>query len=94
MFNLDQFSFNTESGNALGIFDCTLSSSIDDKETLCASAKYLIVYSGLDGHPEATVKALLQTVGRIAVYPYFRSLVANLSWNSGANLPPLPVLKL
>ena len=91
---LDKFNFDQETGDALGVFECNVSSSIDSELVLTASASYLIVYSDLSGHTENTAKMLLEGVGGIAVYPYFRSLVATLSWNSGANLPPLPVLKL
>lgn len=90
---LERFNFSTEDGDALGVFACNVSAAIEEELALHAMAKYLIVYSGLSGHTENTAKTLLDGVGRIAVYPYFRSLVATLSWNSGANLPPLPVLK-
>ncbi|WP_368649813.1 hypothetical protein [Brucella intermedia] len=63
------------------------------KKLLTISATFLAVYFNV---PESDAKhhsAYLHRVGRFATYPYFRSLVAQMSWESHTELPVLPVLK-
>jgi hypothetical protein len=82
-----------EAGLASGKFDWFLSVSAQDAPLLKINAAFVVSYRNLqECRPEA-VALFLRKVGRFASFPYFRSLVANLSWMSNANLPTLPVLR-
>jgi hypothetical protein len=63
------------------------------KRTLFAEARYLVTYDNVPDVDERAAFAFLENVGKFATYPYFRAYVAQMSWNSNANLPILPVLR-
>ncbi len=64
------------------------------KEALLhVSCDYYIEYTIAGAKSEAAVKAFVENVGELATYPYFRAMAAHYSWESGANLPTLPVVK-
>lgn len=60
---------------------------------LNVEATYYIMYRHVPDVGETHINAYLSKVGRFATYPYFRGLVAHLSWESSADLPVMPVLK-
>jgi hypothetical protein len=62
------------------------------KNVLRSLAEYVIMYEVHEGADEQAAEAFCSRVGIFAVYPYYRSLVAQLAWAANANLPPLPVI--
>lgn len=64
------------------------------KRVLHASARYLASYH-VDGDcSQADGETFVSRVGRVAVYPYFRSLFATFASEAGLQMPPLPMLSL
>ncbi|QTH24048.1 hypothetical protein HRJ34_11375 [Rhizorhabdus wittichii] len=60
------------------------------KKALHCTADYGIMYEVPADAEEEAVKGFCKNVGRFAIYPYFRSLFAQLAWNAELMLPPLP----
>ena len=53
---------------------------------------YMLTYGGVPNLDEETVKNFIDTTGEFASYPYFRTLVGQLGWLGGVELPILPVI--
>lgn len=64
-----------------------------NRRLLKCDVSFYIVYVGLEKVDDEHAIAFLKRVGKFASYPYLRSIVSNVSWNAGAELPALPVLK-
>lgn len=64
------------------------------KRLLSANASYLITYQVNGDCSQTDGEVFVGRVGRVAVYPYFRSLVATLVADAGLQMPPLPVISL
>lgn len=58
----------------------------------CA-AKYYVVFTVANEVDDAAVEAFLDRVGIFTAYPYFRARLAQYSWEAGAALPVLPIIK-
>lgn len=86
--------FDSEDGIAQADFVWSVDIRAGKKKVFFAEAKYGVLYDGLETLKESAVRSFLKRVGRIAVYPYFRALVAHLAADAGANLPTLPVYKI
>ncbi len=55
-------------------------------------ADYAVLYALPDrARPEAAT-SFCKHVGSFAAYPYFRALAAQMAWNAGVDLPPLPTI--
>ena len=89
----ENFGFNTETGTAVCVFSCNAEAKRKRKNVISCKAKYFAIYVGLSGCDEAAAQAFVGRVGRFAVYPYFRALVANFAWNADINMPILPVIR-
>lgn len=65
-----------------------------NKKLLKCRADYNVVFEVLGGdvNPEAA-KAFGSHMAQFTAYPYFRQHVAALSWESGADLPVLPIIR-
>jgi hypothetical protein len=63
-----------------------------DEGLLYISCDYLVGYNIPDANKDA-VKAFVERVGEFATFPYFRAMTAHYGWESGSELPTLPVLK-
>jgi hypothetical protein len=59
---------------------------------LSASATYLVSYRVEGECNQAACELFVERVGKIATYPYFRSLVSSLTSQAGLVMRPLPVL--
>ena len=79
-------------GLATGQFTWKVEVRVSRKKVLNLVATYLIVYENLEDMNAGAVSAFVERVGRYATYPYFRSLASQLSWESGAQLPVMPVI--
>jgi len=84
--------FESEEGSASAIWVWDISARDGRAKCLSIRAKYLIIYDSLEECAEPAVHAFLRRVGRFATYPYFRARVSQLSADSGADLPIMPVI--
>lgn len=88
----ESVNYDQDAGIAGGSMEWSVSVQTGRKKGLKVKAVFLIVYENLQRlNPEA-VEMFIETVGRVAIYPYFRNHVSQLSWQSGAKLPILPVI--
>jgi hypothetical protein len=55
-------------------------------------AMYFVGYSQLGEHRPDVAARFIEQIAEMASYPYFRSLVAQLTWAAGITLPILPVI--
>lgn len=62
------------------------------RRAMICSADFGIYYSTPKGSKHEAALGFCRNVGSFAAYPYFRSLVAQLTWNAGVSLPPLPAI--
>lgn len=94
-FNCDihDVSYDAESQVLGGIFEWTISVTEGRKKVLTVTAHYFAVYDDTPDVGFEHCEAFFKKVGRFATYPYFRGVVAQLSWASRADLPILPVLR-
>lgn len=86
--------FDPESGQASAIFQWTVEAKLEEKSLLACSAGYVAAYNNMqpDLDPDA-VRGFIQRFGRFATYPYFRAMVAHVTWASGVDLPVMPILR-
>lgn len=89
---LEDWTCDNESGELSGIFSYTASCVEGRKKLLTVTCRYVSVYRLSDLCDEEAGRQFLARVGRFAAYPYFRSIFATLTQQSGMLLPPLPVI--
>ena len=82
----------SESGSLYGIFAFEVVSRQGRKRVLGINATYLINYRVEGDCDNNACELFLERVGKIATYPYFRSLVATLTSQAGLLMPPLPIM--
>jgi hypothetical protein len=82
--------FDREAGYVAAIIQFEVTAREGRKNALRCAAEYGIMYSVPDASDEEAALGFCRYVGSFAVYPYFRSLVAQLAWNAETPLPPLP----
>lgn len=83
---------DAESRAAAAIFRFHVKGKAGRKKSLSIEADYAVIYEvGADAHPNAA-RAFVTNIGLFAAYPYFRGLVAQVVWNAGVDLPPLPTI--
>jgi hypothetical protein len=90
---LDWVNFDEAGTLATASFDWSADCKRDDEDLLSVSATYIIAYAFSASAGRRYVEAFIQNVGRFALYPYFRALVAQFSAASSADLPVLPIIK-
>lgn len=84
----------SDNGTLYGIVTFDLVCKKSRRYVLRSKCRYLVHYK-VDGPcSQADGELFIARVGRLAVYPYFRSLVATLVAEAGITLPPLPVYSL
>lgn len=62
------------------------------KQAMKCSADYGVFYEVPENVAEKAVVRFCEIIGSFAVYPYFRALVAQMGWNAGLKLPPMPTI--
>lgn len=87
------FSYDAERKFLGGKFDWTIDAAFARKKLLSVRASFIVSYENVPDVEQRHMEAFIRRVGRFATYPYFRTLVSQFSWESKAELPPLPVLK-
>ncbi|WP_193184180.1 hypothetical protein [Nisaea sediminum] len=90
-FNFTHFDKN--SGTLVGEINWKCVAKHRNKNLLKVDATYVIAYGDIPPVSDDPAKAFLTRVGKFTSYPYFRTVVSQLSWNAEANIPILPVLK-
>lgn len=88
----DSLTFSSDEGIAGCVWKWNVAGRIKNRKALTIEAHYSIYYSGLADCDEEAVERFLKRVGRFATYPYFRTHVSQISWESGADLPILPII--
>jgi preprotein translocase subunit SecB len=81
-----------EGGYVAAILRYEVTAKFGRKKAMTCGADYGIYYSIPEGSKADAAIGFCRNVGAFAAYPYFRSLVAQLTWNAGINLPPLPAI--
>ncbi|KZX85967.1 hypothetical protein A3718_05520 [Erythrobacter sp. HI0019] len=89
---LEDWTCDNEKGELSGIFTYTASCVDGRKKLLTITCRYISVYRLSDLCDEEAGRQFLARVGRFSAYPYFRSIFATLTQQSGMLLPPLPVI--
>lgn len=84
--------FESETGRLYGVFGFDVICKYARKKVLSINATYLISYKIVGECDQDACELFVQRVGKIATYPYFRSLVAALTSQAGLIMRPLPVL--
>lgn len=84
--------FDSEQRGVLARFLFEVAARQARKKVLSASAEYIVAYKLEEDVQPAAAIAFCNRVGIFACYPYFRALLAHLSWAANAQLPPLPVI--
>lgn len=85
--------FDPEIGALGGRFNWTLRVLRGKTKLVSVEGSFFVAYSDVPNVERQHAEAYLRKVGRFATYPYFRSVVAQMSWESSASLPVMPVLK-
>lgn len=85
--------FNPSVGALGGRFIWSLVVKRKQTKLLTVDASFFVAYKDVPDVEQEHAEAYLRKVGRFATYPYFRSLVSQMSWESAAYLPVMPVLK-
>ncbi|WP_299303688.1 hypothetical protein [uncultured Litoreibacter sp.] len=89
---LEEFDFDPEFGSAIGTFTWKVDIKKGRTKALKLKARYVLIYTGLTEKDEHHVQIYFRKVAKFTSYPYFRSLFASLSSDSGLALKPLPSL--
>lgn len=84
--------YDKKKGSAAAEFTWILYQKVSRKKVLKLTVKYLIAYNNLEGQNAEAVCAFVKKLGKFATYPYFRAHASQLSWESGAELPILPII--
>ena len=84
--------YDATAESAAAIFRFGVSVRRPAGEAFSCVADYAVLYE-MPKHatPEAAT-SFCKHVGSFAAYPYFRALAAQMAWNAGVDLPPLPTI--
>jgi hypothetical protein len=84
--------FDEESPAAAAIFQFSVVAKQGRARAFHLVADYAVLYAmGPDAKPDAAT-GFCKHVGAFAAYPYFRAVAAQMAWNAGVDLPPLPAI--
>lgn len=84
--------YDEETHSVVAIFQYNVIGKMGRKRVLDCVAEFAVMYRTPEGATEAGAIGFCRNVGRFTAYPYFRALVAQLAWNAGLALPPLPTI--
>ena len=90
--SIEGTAFHENDGMASCTWQWEVAAKIGRKKALSIQATYLAFYGGLSGCDEEAVVRFLHRVAKFATYPYFRAHVSHVSWESGLDLPIMPVI--
>lgn len=83
---------DSDDGYVAAILRYEVTAKLGRKRAMLCRADYGIYYSIPKESKQEAAVGFCRNVGSYAAYPYFRALVAQLTWNAGINLPPLPAI--
>lgn len=89
---LDDWSCDNDRGALSGSYVYTASCVLGRRKLLTVVGRYLSTYRLSDVCDEEAGRQFLERIGRFSAYPYFRSMFATLTQQSGIMLPPLPII--
>ena len=89
---LDDWSCDNEKGVLSGTFSYSAACVVGRRKLISVNCRYLAIYRLSDICNEEAGGHFLRRVGRFTAYPYFRTIFATLTQQSGIVLPPLPVI--
>lgn len=89
---LEDWTCDNAKGALTGVYSYTASCLEGRRKLLTVVGRYLCTYALSDLCDEEAARQFLARVGRFSAYPYFRSMFATLTQQSGLLLPPLPVI--
>lgn len=79
-----------ETDSTAAIFQFGVTVRVEDEVSFRCVADYAVLYEMPEAvRPEAAT-SFCKHVGSFAAYPYFRAIAAQMAWNAGVELPPLP----
>jgi len=83
-------SYNQDSRYVAAIFQYEVIAKLGRRKAMRCTADFGVYYTTTEDATEAAAIGFCRNTGSFAAYPYFRALVAQLAWNAGVTLPPLP----
>lgn len=90
--NLLSCRYDEESHAAAAIFQFNVTAKSGRSKAFHCVADYAVVYSTPEDSSIEAATSFCKHVGSFAAYPYFRALAAQMAWNAGIDLPPLPTI--
>lgn len=84
--------FDEESGTAAAIFQFHVTAKNGRAKVFGCVADYAVFYAMPDNSRAEAATSFCKHVGSFAAYPYFRAVAAQMAWNAGVDLPPLPTI--
>jgi hypothetical protein len=85
-------SYDEEARYVAAIFQYEVVAKLGRRKAMRCTADFGVYYNTTADAPEAAAIGFCRNTGSFAAYPYFRALVAQLAWNAGVTLPPLPAI--
>jgi preprotein translocase subunit SecB len=93
-FEIGEVVVTQDTGRLYGVLHYEVVCRHGRKRVLSATARYLVTYHVHGACSQGDGEVFIARVGRVAVYPYFRSLIATLVADAGVQMPPLPMMSL
>lgn len=84
--------YDEEKGWVAAVIRYSMSAKHGRKKIINCHADFGVFYSVGEVSNAEAAEGFCNNVGTFAAYPYFRALVANLVWNSGLDIPPMPAI--
>lgn len=98
--------FDKEESDARGMFHWRALASIpgpdstggegdsgSENHLVSIEATYVIYYKCIDSFDDDAVRDFIKTIGRMTTYPFFRAHVSRIAWDSGVDMPILPMIR-
>lgn len=92
-WTFERIGYEKDDGLLAGAFAWDVVVKKGNTKLLSAQATYMVAYGDVPDVDEEPAFAFVERVGRFATYPYFRSHVAHMASQAGADVPVLPVLR-
>lgn len=84
--------FDEDTPAAAAVFSYSVTAKQGRAKAFHCMAEYAVLYAMPDEAKAEAATAFCRYVGAFAAYPYFRALAAQMAWNAGLDLPPLPTI--
>lgn len=89
---LKSCAYQRETRSMAAIFQYSVTAKSGRTRAFRCAAEFLVIYRVPEDSPEDAAKAACNKLGMFAAYPYFRAVAAQMAWNAGLDLPPLPTI--